>query len=1011
MKIKQILSVLLMLALVLSSVGMVFATEPTSADNTVIIDEDEEYRFSTDDFAFSDDDGDSSIYVEIQSLPTSVGASFVYIGVPVVVGDQVAFPDIGNNYLRYTPAADEFGVGYDSFTFTVIDSAWEESVDTYTITINVNSVNNAPEIGSVSSSQSVEGGTYDFQITGSDLEGDALTFSIEETSFESEFGTTSSFDPAVHFTDNGDGTADFYWDSGEDADSNDVSNDNVGIHYFTVSLSDGENVVEEEFYFIITNVNDRPDVDEITYDGEIDEFVEFSAIVYFNDVDNDLADLTVTASDANPYNLATSFDPSMLVDNGDGSATLTWTPVADDIGFHQIIIDVYDGQYHSQEGIEVTVMDVNDPPTADSSSITIDEDSNGNIYTFDDTDFEVNYVDNEGNAFDGIVIASLPDQGSLEFNSVEVSVGDQITANDLNYARLSFFFDENENGVPYTEFDYYVVDSFGTQALETDTMTININPVNDAPTVINTIVSPQTAWINDLTGLGEEFSLDASTSFEDVDLNDLESTEALSYSLTGTLPAWTLNVDSNGLITGTSDGSDAGASYNVEVTVTDTGGESVQTSFTLNVDSAYGPEMDGVVTPQSATEDTLFTLDFSAIDQDSFDSELVFTIVEDYFTATYGTDSTFETDATLTNNYDGTASLSWIPTNDDVGVHTLTVAVTDVNGAGMTDEVTFQITVANVNDAPEVEDVDDDEAYENIEFTLDFTVTDPDGDSISVDSWDVDCNEDCDLSSLDLDLGDDLTQSGNTFTITWTPDNDDADSNNDEVEHDVEIVFSDGTDTASLHFTITVGEELTGWEIDINDLETLYEEYKDDFDNFEDDLRDAEDDDDENDIEDAEDDLDELDDDLKDLEDELDQLEEDIEDDDTLSSSEEDDLLEWIEDIRTDVEDLRDDIDDLLRYGTDGSSTDGESASESSSSSSSSSSSDNGDDDPEVEVTTLDGPSSSSDSSTSSDDKKTTWDELRGLAWLIAGIVIAFAVFIFLLAVLMTGGKKRAPAQ
>ncbi|MBU1111499.1 MAG: hypothetical protein KJ896_01860, partial [Nanoarchaeota archaeon] len=547
----------------------------------------------------------------------------------------------------------------------------------------------------------------------------------------------------------------------------------------------------------------------------------------------------------------------------------------------------------------------------------------------------------------------------------------------------------------------------------TEDIEIVVVNTNDAP-IVDVIIT-QKAWINALTGNGEEFSYQVTVA--DVDLDVPESTEQLSYTLTGTLPNWganggvDLSIDSNGLITGTPNPADNGASYNIEVTVTDSEGESDITSFTLNVDSAYGPEMDAVTTPQAATEDTLFILDFSATDQDSFDSELVFTIVEDSFSASYGTTSTFDTAASLTNSGAGTATLSWAPINDDVGTHTVTVAVTDANGDGMTDEVTFQITVANVNDAPVPEDVSDYEAYENTQFTLQFTVIDPEGDSISVNSWDVDCNEDCDSSSLDLDLGDDLTQNGNTFTITWTPDSDDSDSNSgDDVEHDVEIVFTDGIDTASLHFTITVGEELTGWEIDINDLETQYEDYLDDYENLEDDLRDAEDDDDKNEIDDINDDLESLDDDLKDLEDDLDALEDDIKDDNTLSSSEEDDLLEWIEDIRTDVENLRDDIDDLLKYGTSGSSTDGESASQSSSSSSSSTSSDNGNDSPDVEVTTLNGPSSSGDSSVSSDDNKTTWEEMRGLVWLIACIVIAFAILIFMLAVLLTGGKKQRSA-
>jgi len=85
------------------------------------------------------------------------------------------------------------------------------------------------------------------------------------------------------------------------------------------------------------------------------------------------------------------------------------------------------------------------------------------------------------------------------------------------------------------------------------------------------------------------------------------------------------------------------------------------------------------------------------------------------------------------NNGDGTATLTGTPTNDQVGDHNVELVVTD--SAGATDTQTFDITVANTNDAP----------------TLTTAIPDQNTTTGSWVSWDISGN------FTDIDVGDTLS--------------------------------------------------------------------------------------------------------------------------------------------------------------------------------------------------------------------------------------------------------------
>ena len=116
-------------------------TVPTAADATVTTDEDTAYAFGASDFGFADTDtGAELASVRVVTLPGS--GTLAVSGSAVSADREVAASDLGGN-LTYTPVADGHGSGYASFTFRVSDGTDESAAD-YTMTIDVNAVNDAP---------------------------------------------------------------------------------------------------------------------------------------------------------------------------------------------------------------------------------------------------------------------------------------------------------------------------------------------------------------------------------------------------------------------------------------------------------------------------------------------------------------------------------------------------------------------------------------------------------------------------------------------------------------------------------------------------------------------------------------------------------------------------------------------------------------------------------------------------------------------------------------------------
>ena len=144
---------------------------------------------------------------------------------------------------------------------------------------------------------------------------------------------------------------------------------------------------------------------------------------------------------------------------------------------------VSDGTDTDTAVITITIVGVNDAPTASNNTITTNEDTN---HVFSTSEFNFSDDDTSG-SLNKIKITSLEDNGALQYYNgsdwVDVTLNQEIYAADIANNKLRFKPDTNENGSSYTTFGFQVSD--GTAYSSSQTMTVNVTAVNDAPTANN----------------------------------------------------------------------------------------------------------------------------------------------------------------------------------------------------------------------------------------------------------------------------------------------------------------------------------------------------------------------------------------------------------------------------------------------------------------------------------------------------------------------------------------------
>lgn len=524
-----------------------------------------------------------------------------------------------------------FNEGTLTLSFTLTDIAGNTGVAS-TDTI-IKQYNDAPVItegASIGVSMSEDGIPNAFSLTlnATDAENETITWSISSNASNGTAtvsGTGNS--KAVDYVP----TADF---NGSDS--------------FTVEITDS-NALEPLTDSIVVNVTVDPENDAPSFNSTaVIAAIEDSVYVYnISAADIDVGDTLAITATALPGWLS-------LADNGDGTATLSGTPLNDDVGNNSVTLQVLDDSGAANntdtQSFTITVVNTNDDPTIDSTAVTTaTEDSS---YTYNIVTSDVDVGDTRT-----ISASTLPGWLAVTDNGDGTAT---LTGTPLNA-------DVGSNSVTLV-----VTDLAG--ATDTQNFAISVTNTNDAPTF-------STASVN--------AAAEDSVYTYNIVTNDVDVGDTLAITAT-TIPGW-LNLIDNGngtaTLAGTPLNDDVGNNA-VTLQVLDNSGEannSAVQSFTIVVANTNdAPTIDSTAIT-IATEDSPYTYSVVTSDVDVGDTRTI-------------SASTLPAWLTVTDNGDGTALLAGTPLNENVGSNPVTLVVTDRDSA--TGTQSFNISVTNSNDLP-----------------------------------------------------------------------------------------------------------------------------------------------------------------------------------------------------------------------------------------------------------------------------------------------------------------------
>ena len=374
----------------------------------------------------------------------------------------------------------------------------------------------------------------------------------------------------------------------------------------------------------------------------------------------------------------------------DGAKSLLYTPAADFFGTETFTYRVVDGQGGEQTGnVTVTVTNVNDPPTANDDTATVDEDTSENI---------INVLANDSILPDAGETLTITAVGPTDNNgTVTIAPG----GTHLLYTPAPDFFGTET-------FTYTVSD--GSGGTDTGTVVVTVNNVNEQP-----IANDDTT-----TTVAEDSAdniINVLTNDTDPDGDTLTITAVGTGSQGGTIQIadgassirYTPAADKFGTETFTytiSDGNGGSDTATVTVTITPVNDNPDAVDDTLPV----------------LQDSTNNTLDVLANDLIAPDEGETLTITAVGATNNGGT-------VTIAND---NRSLVYAPAAGFVGTETFTYTISDGNGGSDTATVTVQ--VGNVNDPPVAVDdtatVLEDAAATTINVLTNDT--DADGDTLTV---------------------------------------------------------------------------------------------------------------------------------------------------------------------------------------------------------------------------------------------------------------------------------------
>ncbi|MDF4514791.1 tandem-95 repeat protein [Vibrio parahaemolyticus] len=557
--------------------------------------------------------------------------------------------DNGDGTWTFTPQIDDDTEV--SFTFDIIDD--EDLVVSGSANLDILPINDAPNAeNDVITTEEDTAVTIDVLVNDSDVEGDAL--SIQSASVPSEQGSVDIVDGKLVFTP--------------------AENFN-GEATITYIVTDGDLTDEAKVTVTVTPVNDSPvAVDDTT---SIQEDTAVTIDVLTNDTDVDGDKLSIESASV-PKEQGT-------VEVVDGK--LVFTPVENFNGDAEITYIVTDGQLTDEAKVTVTVNPVNDAPTIKVDAVeSITEDA---VNT--DTVVASLTVRDTDTPEDQLTV-------SLENNSngYFVLVGNEVKLTQAGVDAVN----NDELNLKNLTISASVSDGVNPTASDSDSLVVN--RVNDAPTVENAIADQV---------LSEDF--DAYT----IDLNEVfkDSDSSLEFSVSGNSNV--LVSIENGIVT-ISPTADWNGSEILTFKATDPSGESISQTVNFTV----APVADIVADKATVVEDTPTII--KVLGNDTFEGDGKVVSLDT---------NNGPANGTVSVNPDG--SVTYTPNDNYVGKDTFTYVVTS---GGVSESTAVEVNVTPVNDAPVAKD-DIATTQGDTAVTIDVLPndTDVDGDKLSIQSASV----------------------------------------------------------------------------------------------------------------------------------------------------------------------------------------------------------------------------------------------------------------------------------
>ncbi|HGS5834876.1 TPA: tandem-95 repeat protein, partial [Vibrio parahaemolyticus] len=564
-----------------------------------------------------------------------------------VSGNSNVLVSIENGIATITPTAD--WNGSETLTFTATDPSGESVSQTVNFTV-------APVADIVADKATVVEDTPTIiKVLGNDtFEGTDKVVSLDTNNGPANGTVSVNPDGSVTYTPN---------DNYHGADS------------FTYIVTSGGVSESTTVNVDVTPVNDVPVAKDDTATTQEDTAVTIDVLPNDTDIDGDTLriDSASVPSDQGTVEIV------------DGK--LVFTPAENFNGNAEITYTVTDGQLTDEAKVTVTVNPVNDAPTIKVDAVeSITEDA---VST--DTVIATLEVADTDTPEDQLTV-------SLENNSngYFVLVGNEVKLTQVGVDAV------NNDELNLKDLTISASVSDGVNPTASDSDSLIVNRVNDAPTVENAIADQV---------LSEDFA-----SYT-IDLNDAfkDSDSALNFSVSGNSNV--LVSIENGIAT-ISPTADWNGSETLTFTATDPSGESVSQTVNFTVASVA----DIVADKATVVEDTPTII--NVLSNDTFES----------------TDKVVSLDAdngpkngTVIVNNDGT--VTYTPDDNYVGKDTFTYVVTS---GGVSESTTVTVNVTPVNDAPVAKD-DIATTQEDTAVTIDVLPndTDVDGDKLSIQSASV----------------------------------------------------------------------------------------------------------------------------------------------------------------------------------------------------------------------------------------------------------------------------------